>query len=365
MIGSSEFRLLVAACHPCFARLPRGFRAAAPDEKVDWNEFLRLARRHRVTGLAQYGLDQLALPVPDGIAEEFRSEASAIAAQNLRIAVESAALLQDFQAAAIPLLFIKGLTVGTLAYRTPLLKMGWDVDVLVPAENLLESGRLLRRRGFALRDPALEPDSREFAAWHRRFKDSLWHRRRDDIYVELHPRLTDNPAIIPDIDAHSPVQQVEVATGVKLPTLARDELFAYLAVHGAASGWSRLKWLTDFAALCSGYSDEDLERLYGRSQELKAGRSAAQALLLASEVYGLHLASELRARLNGDPLTRLLVKAALAQLAHVREPLERKLGTGSIRLTKLILMPGPAYFTGEALRQVRDYLRPVPRACDT
>lgn len=47
-------------------------------------------------------------------------------------------------------------------------------------------------------------------------------------------------------------QLVEVACGIELPTLARDEPSAHLCVHGASSAWFRLKWITDLAALIDG-----------------------------------------------------------------------------------------------------------------
>ena len=102
----------------------------------------------------------------------------------------------------------------------------------------------------------------------------------------------------------------QVAKGIELPTLGKDELFAYLAVHGASSAWFRLKWITDFAALLHGESADEIERLYARSQQLGAGRAAAQALLLAEQIYGIGTGDRLHKRLRGDPVNRWLERIA-------------------------------------------------------
>jgi hypothetical protein len=57
----------------------------------------------------------------------------------------------------------------------------------------------------------------------------------------LHSRLADSPELIPAIGAGSPHQKVEVVPGIVLPTLAADELFPYLCVHGALSAWFGVK----------------------------------------------------------------------------------------------------------------------------
>ena len=82
----------------------------------------------------------------------------------------------------------------------------------------------------------------------------------------------------PSLDVHSPAQEVEIAPGIALPTLADEELFAYLAVHGASSAWFRLKWIADFAAILDARTGAEIERIYQKSQVLGAGRAAGQAL---------------------------------------------------------------------------------------
>jgi hypothetical protein len=287
--------------------------------------------------------------LPDDAREALSSDARSIAATNLGIASECCELLRLFDQAKLALLFIKGLTVSALAYRSPLLKMGWDIDLLIDPDDLTSVAQLLHERGYALRLPeSLD----QLWSWHSRSKESVWCRDGSH-YIELHTRLADNRRLIPTIDVHSPRQMVEVTSGVLLPTLAAEELIAYLAVHGASSAWFRLKWISDYAALLDGRSGKDIEHLYRRSQELGAGRAAGQALLLADALFGvLGPVPGLQRELAADRSTRMICDAALRMLTEGnRDPTERLLGTFSIHWTQFLLLPGLDYKFSEVRRQ--------------
>lgn len=157
----------------------------------------------------------------------------------------------------------------------------------------------------------------------------------------------------PSVGAHSPSQCVEVGNGIRLPTLADEELFAYLAVHGASSAWFRLKWISDFAGVLHRRSAEEIKHLYRRSRQLSAGRAAGQALLLADALFDtLENAPDLENELRSDRATHRLYRAALRLVTgEPREPTDRRFGTLTIHWTQLLLLPGIAYKLSEFRRQ--------------
>ncbi|HEU4499510.1 MAG TPA: nucleotidyltransferase family protein, partial [Sphingomicrobium sp.] len=313
------------------------------------------ARRHRVQGLAWNALAQYADQLPSDAVEMLSSEARAIAATNLGIAAECSGLRHAFAQADVRLLFVKGLSVGALAYRSPMLKMGWDIDLLVDPTDLVVASGLLAERGYSLRLPGSVD---QLQAWHGWSKESVWT-RDGSFHVELHTRLADNPRLIPAIDVHSPRQMVEIAPRTSLPTLAEEELFAYLAVHGASSAWFRLKWISDFAALLHGRRADEIERLYRRSLVLGAARAAGQALLLADRLFDtLEPIPALREELRRDQATRLLCSAALRLMTNqTREPTEKALGTLPIHWTQFLLQRGFAFKFAELRRQGASLVR--------
>lgn len=349
---TTEFRLLVECCRWNFAGGNDGqIREFAG--KADWPRFVRLSRRHRVQGLVHRCLRELPPPLAGEFAASLSADVAAIAEHNLRAARQSALLLEAFTAAELPLIFLKGLALSKLAYGDPFVKMSQDIDVLVPAASIAGAAAALDQLGFRLEMPAVPASSTRFERWHRLRKESVW-RSPEGLMLDLHSRLADSPELIPGVGTGSPQQSVDVAPGVVLPTLAADELFAYLCVHGASSAWFRLKWVADLAALLNDCSPGEIERLYERSQQLGAGRAAAQALLLTAATFGTAAGSELEQRLAGKPANRWLGNAAWSQLVRDSEPTEVRLGTAAIHLTQLLLVPGLGFKLRELSRQLAD-----------
>ena len=342
----TEFALAVACCR--WAHSGQGaddVRRLA--QGADWGEFLAACRRHRIQGLASHALSALEVEPPAPVHIALGGDARAIADQGLRAARESARLAEAFGAAGLPLLFLKGLTVGKLAYGNPFVKMGWDIDLLVAPADLAPAAALLAGLGYQL---AIPKNGRLLARWHGSWKESIWQ-RPGSLVVELHTRVADQPELLPGISVSSPSQLVNIAPGIDLQTLADEELFAYLCVHGASSAWFRLKWITDLAALLDERDSAQIDRLYDRSQQLGAGRAAAQALLLAEWIYNIPMSPALAGRL-ATRVNRWLARAALNGMLR-GEPNEQPLGTRTIHLTQFFLKEGFPYKVRELFRQAR------------
>jgi hypothetical protein len=353
MTFDAELCLAIAACRTAFTGGTDG-EVEQLAHTVDWDRFLKVASRHRIQALCWHGLKPISHVIPPAIAEPLRLQASAIVETNLRTAAESARLLALYQSADLQLMFLKGLTLSALAYPSPFLKMGWDIDLLVAPEKLPEAAQLLRSAGYGPVIPAAGGSDLE--KWHRWHKESVWHHAEGGFHIDLHTRLAENPAFLPRVGINSPSRLVSIAKGIELPTLGKDELFAYLAVHGASSAWFRLKWITDLAALLHGQAAEEIERLYECSQQLGAGRTAAQALILADRLYGIAISSELRNRIGFDRANRWLARLAERQLGAFREPTEALFGTAAIHLSQTFLLPGWRFKLSEVKRQINDML---------
>lgn len=349
-----EFELAVECCKWAFAGGDHDSIARLAPQ-IDPGRFLALARRHRVQGLIWHSLDALDVPLANEISTCLRDDARRIAEDGLRAANEMARLDRAFGEADIACIFVKGLTVGRLAYSSPFMKQSWDIDVLVSAERISAAAAVLERIGYGLTAPALQARSSALERWHRTSKESVWHKPNGGMPVELHSGLADNARLIPAVGINSPRQAVEIAPGIILPTLAPDELFAYLCVHGASSAWFRLKWITDLAALLHGQDAGEIERLYRRSQELGAGRAAGQALLLAAWLYGTNINTDLLHTLETDPARRRLARIGLSQMtgrAATREPTDAILGTAMIHLSQFLLLPTWRFKASEFVRQI-------------
>jgi len=125
------------------------------------------------------------------------------------------------------------------------------------------------------------------------------------IRVELHHRLSDNPALLPcdfEILWHGR-EEVEIA-GVATAGLPREKLALYLCAHGAGHCWEELRWLVDFAAALpeARWSTAAVEMAD------RVGLSAAMlhALTLAHGWLGLSVDEHQLARARADRHVRRL-----------------------------------------------------------
>lgn len=309
---------------------------------ADGARLLLLARRHRVEGLVWRTLDRAGV-VPAG-AEKLSWDARRFAIEGLRMAAESGRIHRAFAAASLPHLFLKGQTVGLLAWGDPFLKRQLDIDLLVMPQAIPKAAALLGRLGYIqeIPEPSVDP-----ADWHRSRKESLW-RSDDGILLDLHSRVADHPRLLPTVTAAATPLMVEVTAGIALPGLPERLMLPYLAVHGSSSAWFRLKWLADFAALAGRTEPEKLASQVEQAPRLGAGRSMAAGMVLANRLF----ATPLPDTLEVDGGTRRLVDLSLRALTNEGEPTEGRLGTLPMHLSQLLLVPGSHYLMSEAMRQV-------------
>ena len=350
--AGSEFELLVASCRFAF----RGGGGGLSDipSKIEWDRLAGLATRHRVEALVWNFVKAMDLaPTADATASEFSARAARTVAGNLTSTRQCAVLRDELERSGIPVIFVKGLTLGKLAYSDPFLKMSADIDILVAKDAAEAAASVLAALGYRLTIPSVTVPSTQFTRWHRRRKESVW-RASSGLSIELHTRLADNRRLIPHIGLDSPQQLVEVANGIVLPTLATEELFAYLCVHGASSAWFRLKWISDLAGLLHGLSPAEITGLHERAVELGSGRAAAQALLLAKALFDVPLEPRLAERLEGERANRWLAEQALRALLSGPEPTSTLFGTWPIHITQFAMLRNPSFKLSELRRQLLD-----------
>lgn len=325
---------------------------------ADWAVMLRLLCRHRIEALVGRGLAASGTALPPAIAEQLRLSAERATAHNMNAAAAMARLQRRFARAGVDLLFVKGLTLAQLAYRNPLLKWAWDIDLLVGADDIAAAARLLQAEGFDCLIPGPQGGEAGLLRWHRDAKESVW-RDADGRTIDLHDALADHPMLIPGIGMASARQDVTIGIGMTFPTLATPDLYAYLTVHGGWSGWFRLKWIADVAALLSHQTPAGVAALHDHAAGLGAGRASALALLLCEWLDVLTLEPGLRDRLTADPKAVALLHVVARVLGGrfmLDELDEDRLGKVWMHRVQLGLAPGARYKmiqAGEELRRLR------------
>jgi len=335
---SREFELVAACCvWPPSPERDSAVLAAASGAIV-WPLVTRIAARQRVEGLVQASLALARVKLPAGIAEALAARARDIARRALAQGAESLRLQGLLGDSRIANLVLKGAAVEILAYGELGRKDAWDIDLLVSPTDAVRATQVLRAAGYEIVQPRnLSAD--QFSLYVALARECEFLDPRSGLTVELHWGLADGPVLLPELSVDSPSQAVPLSHDKGLLTLARPELFAYLCVHGAMHGWSRLKWLADLAALLGKEDPQSIVQLYRRSLELSAGLCCAQALLLCRRLFGTPVSAELAAELARIPGVPWLVRAALDTMAGggARELDARPLVAARILLMQLVL----------------------------
>jgi hypothetical protein len=319
---SQEF-LLAAACAvwPSCDRRSEAIRelAAGP---VDWDRFQRVVARHRVAGLVHDGLTRAQPAVPPDIAEKIGRQAAALVRRNLAYAAESVRLQTLFAAAELPVLFMKGVSLGVLAYGDLGLRHSVDIDLFVTPKSIATAEILLERAGYSRTEPPAAFSEGQVQTWLLRCKDMTYVHAEKRFKVELHARLFNNPRLMAEMPVTGSMGMVPLVNGIGLRTFSEDDLFAYLCAHGAVHCWFRLKWLADIAALLARQPEGGIERFYRAAHARGAGRCAAQAMLLCQRILGTPIPHELITSLSKDAAVRWLDAIAMKAITA-----ERRLGT--------------------------------------
>lgn len=240
-----------------------------------------------------------------------------------------------------------------LAYGTLTLKAAWDIDLLVPAASVEAAGALLAAEGYEWIERS-GGDSRKAARFHLFAKETIWRHPRTGLVVELHTRLADNVRLLAEVTAHGSRQRVTLGSAGRADTLEDHTLFVYLCVHGAASGWSRLKWLADLAALTKAAPRDQVAAWYRSASAHYAAPAAAQALILMNQVLAVPVPSDLLAEaLETRAATRDALRAfRLMRHTGARELSDVPFGPQALRLAQFGLAEGLRFNVAEARRQL-------------
>jgi hypothetical protein len=313
-LASPEFLLVAACCRwpPAQSRNAAVRAAAAPI--ADWNAVVVAARRQRVAGLVHHGLQAAGVQLPAAPAAEFARRAQAIFRKNLLLAAETYRLQQLLDAAAIPSVALKGVALAQLAYGSLKVKHTRDIDLLIPPDRALAAMALLERDGYALSFPSNQLSETQRRAVVRYSREVAFIHPDNGAFLELQWRVADNPKLLDEVHAGSPTQNVIVADGLSVRTLADDDLFAYLCLHGAYHAWSRLKWLADLNAFIAA-TGADVMQLHRHAQAKGAGYCSGQALLLCQRLLALPLPDSLASELQGTARVRNLYATAAETMA--------------------------------------------------
>ncbi|WP_438434858.1 nucleotidyltransferase domain-containing protein [Gorillibacterium sp. sgz500922] len=256
---------------------------------ADAGKLVELARHHRVYPylhglLQQPGAPALPAEATDRLRRDYRTNAFKM----LQLAAEMEAVSREFDRAGIDSLMLKGPVLARDLYGELSLRTSCDLDMIVGIGCLERVEELLPRLGY-VKDDYIET---VLGDWKWRHHHIAFYHQEKGIKLEVHWRLNPGPSSEPAFaELWRRKRRTPLATGHPVYYLGREDLFLFLASHGARHGWSRLRWLLDIDRLVrQGLDESRLIPLLRRHFLLPIG---GQALALARTLFGTPLSPAL------------------------------------------------------------------------
>jgi hypothetical protein len=320
--GSAELDLLL-----CLARANLGADDEARVERLlsgpmDWDEFLRLAERHRLLPLCARHLNRLAANrVPPEALLVMRSYAEQNVERSLRLTGELRTILRRFEEAGIPAVAYKGPVLAQDLYGSVALRDMLDLDVLVAKQDALRARDLLLERGYRSSVPTGERWD-TYLLWSG-CNFPLVHDATGFV-VELHWTPEECLPAREVAELWRRLESVSLA-GMQVPTFARQDLLLLLCLHGCRHMWERLEWLAGVAELLR-QIDVAWEEVLRLASALGARRALLLGVTLAHHFLEAPVPDEILRQARADRRTGRLVDAVCGQLFSEAPVLAHQLG---------------------------------------
>lgn len=256
---------------------------------LDWNMFSNLIVHHRVYPLLASKLQSF----EDGLIPQFVIQmVSQLYKKNifkmLQLSGEMEQLARVFNDKGIKAIFLKGPMLGKEIYGDISLRTCGDLDLLIPIEDLDLMHKILELNGY-VKDDYIQSVLED---WKWRHHHVTYFHTSKDIKVEIHWRLNPGPGKEPSFYQLWERKRKSLNSNSPTYTLGREDLFLFLASHGARHGWSRLRWLIDIHKMIE--QGINWREIHSIIKEYKNFHIIGQSIILSSQLLNSNVTQEMQ-----------------------------------------------------------------------
>ena len=304
---------LVLCSATTFATPSRTARASELAAQVrDWDRVIEVARRHAVLPLVhRYLKFECPTAVPQEVMSKLTTEWQFVALYNRHLAAELVRLLALLKAAGIAAVAFKGPVLAAMAYGSIELRQFSDLDILVRQADLPRVAEILTAERY------LSPHTRREGLATGYFQES------EDAFfapggvgaVDVHWKMTPRSfRFAPDEEAFwHRAHGVDLEVG-SVTAIAPEDLLLYLCVHAAKHGWIALGGICDVAETIRARPTIDLRAILDEATTLGSRRMFLTGILLAHELVGAPVNSDVVAIARRDRAVDSLARRVASQL---------------------------------------------------
>ncbi len=301
----------------CCAQIPTDITSTAQikrlvQQPLDWEYLLRMAQRHALLPLLFWHLNATCPEaVPTTYWQRLRERFNANARRNLRLTGELLTLVRLCAAEHIPLIPFKGPVLAASVYGDLALRQFGDLDILVPAPDVLRMKTLLLAHGYRMMWPIAAAQERLFLKTNHEY--SFIH--RDGVScVDLHWSLSHEAFPTPLDPQRLWEGLVPVMLGGReVLTFTPEDTLLLLCMHGAKHCWDKVQLIGDVARLLTVSGQLDWERVLRQAQTAVSVRPLYLGLRLAHDLLGCPLPEDVWHRVQADPVVPRMVTRVRAR----------------------------------------------------
>lgn len=243
-----------------------------------------------------------------------------VAAHSARITHELFRILDLFKSKNIQAVPVKGPVLAVQAYGDITMRQYCDIDLIIPYDQILQAGAILKTDGFMQNGELTERQ----AQWLVRTGQE-WSFYKEGIFVDMKPRLASH-LMQSKSEAESAINRAaeQQIYGRSIKTLTIEDAILASCMHGVQHRWGELKWVTDIAALIHNHQI-DWQLLGCLANASGAERMLLHSLILAEEMLGAALPTDIQTAINKDRVTRQLAGEVITDITEERgiRPLRR------------------------------------------
>ena len=277
---------------------------------LDWDVLLELAEQHAVQGILAERFAALAFDgIPATAREKLQSRMRHQHLFTLSMTAELFRVLDDFAAAGIKVIPIKGPVTSVVAYGDPSMRGFGDIDLLLRQRDVAHASHRLQAQGF-------EPNVSDSAIQAGKIPgEYVFRRPGTNGMVEIHTEQTFRyyPNGMPIEDMFHRKRMVSLE-GRAVPALHILDEAVFHCVHGAKDFWERLMWISDVASLARSHPDLDWLAAQQLAAQCCATRMLHVGVLLAHRVLGTRLPPAIAPAIERDDVSLRLCQEIEAWL---------------------------------------------------
>lgn len=314
------------------------------EQHIDWDLFLLLILRHRVTPLVLKTLsnpDNSAIPAKtiNALSQENKKNAY----RSAEMAMEMIRITKLLNENDIEPIILKGAPLAYRLYNDIGLRPFGDIDILVKPQEISKAEALLVSAGYnrQIPDYPLKPKQKE--RYFKKFQHFVYYHSVLGVCVELHWRTYHFQTESLSALSNPACESLEL-WGYKIKVLADAECFMYLVIHGCHHMWNELRMIYDIAMFMHLRMDWEKILLLANNRELRLMLHIT--LLMASRLFNVSipdiLFNETLKDKKAEKLTSLLLNN-LCDSAHSNQAVKSSNYTNSRMKLQYYISLHPGY----------------------